>query len=143
MPVRSETVLTLIFALFLLLGCNAADKLKSSNGGTNNAANTATTAKSNTSQPTVEQNEDGTIPSGDGVEKQKPAPGKGNVQGKAMFNEQPAVGVEVKLCEKFSQFVGGCSGKTLTTKTDDAGEYLIKDVTPGLYEGLTVRVFNT
>jgi hypothetical protein len=142
MALRSETVLTLIFALFLLLGCNAADKL--ANKGANNAANTGTaTAKSNTSEPTVEQNEDGTIPSGTGVEKEKPAAGKGNVQGKALFNEQPAVGVEVKLCEKFSQFVGGCSGKTYTTKTDAGGEYLIKDVPPGMYEGLTVRVFNT
>ena len=140
MSVRSETLPTLILAIFLLLGCNAAEKLAKQDANTN--TNTQT-ARTNTTAPTVEQNEDGTIPSGTGTEKEKPAAGKGNVQGKAMFNEQPAVGVEVKLCEKFSQFIGGCSGKTFTTKTDDAGEYLIKDVPPGIYEGLTVKVFNT
>lgn len=136
---RSETILTLVVALFLMLGCNAADKL-TSNG--NQAPGNSTTAKANTDPP-VQPNEDGTIPSGTGVEKEKPSAGKGNVQGKAMFNEAPAVGVEVKLCKTFSRFVGGCSGETFTAKTDAAGEYLIKDVSPGIYEGLTVRVFNT
>lgn len=86
---------------------------------------------------------DGTIPSGTGVEKEKPAADKSNVQGKALFNDQPAGGVEVKLCETFSQYGSGCGGKVFTTKTDDDGEYLIKDVPPGLYEGLTVQVFDT
>ena len=87
--------------------------------------------------------EDGTIPSGSGTEKEKPAAGKANVQGKAFFNEKPAVGVEVKLCKTFSQFVGGCGGETFTAKTDDAGEYVVKDVPPGTYEGLTIKVFDT
>lgn len=39
--------------------------------------------------------------------------------------------------------MNGCGGDTFTTKTDDAGEYLIKDVPPGMYEGLTVQVFET
>src|ERR671916_659725 len=71
---------------------------------------------------------DGVISSGAGVEKEKPAAGKANVQGKALYNEQPAAGVEVKLCEKFNRFFGGCSGETYTTKTDPAGGYVIKDV---------------
>lgn len=96
----------------------------------------------NTSVP-AKPNEDGTIPSGTGTEKGTPAPGKGNVQGKAFFNDKPAVGVEVKLCKTFSQFMGGCGGETFTAKTDDAGEYLIKEVPPGTYEGLTIKVFDT
>lgn len=106
-------------------------------GGANAGA-----AKSAATTPT-KPDADGVIASGTGTEKEKPAAGKGNVQGKAFYNERPAAGVEVKLCQKFSRFVGGCSGETFTTKTDDAGEYLIKDVPPGIYEGLTVRVFNT
>jgi hypothetical protein len=94
-------------------------------------------------RPEVALNEDGTLPSGTGEEKEKPAAGKGNVQGKAFFNEQPAVGVEVKLCKTFNQYMGGCRGETFTAKTDDEGIYVIKNATPGIYEGLTVKVFNT
>ena len=142
MPVRTETLLTLIIAIFLLLGCNAAEQLGAKRESNANAANATQTARTN-SQPSTEVNEDGTIPSGSGTAKETPAAGKGNVQGKAMFNEQPAVGVEVKLCKTFNRFAGGCTGETFTTKTDENGEYLIKDVAPGIYEGLTVRVFNT
>jgi hypothetical protein len=129
-----------------LLGCKSFEKL-TTNSAANSSANTSTSNSTNTtansSTAEVEPNEDGTIPSGTGVEKEKPAAGKGNVQGKAFFNEQPAVGVEVKLCKTFSQYFGGCGGDTFTANTDVAGEYLIKNVPPGIYEGLTVRVFNT
>lgn len=145
MRLRSETVLTLIFVLALLLGCKSFEKLTANSNANTNAkaasGNSTNSAANSTAQ--VQPNEDGTIPSGEGVEKEKPAAGKGNVQGKAFFNEQPAVGVDVKLCKTFNQFFGGCSGDTFTAKTDASGEYLIKNVSPGIYEGLTVRVFNT
>jgi hypothetical protein len=86
---------------------------------------------------------DGLIPSGAGVEKEKPAAGKGNVQGKVLYNSQPAAGIEVKLCQTFSQYLGGCGGETFVVRTDATGEYLIKGVTPGIYEGLTAKVFDT
>jgi hypothetical protein len=125
----------LLFSL-TLLGCNSG-----SSPVANQTADNGNAAKTNKegSQP----NKDGTIPSGIGVEKEKPAAGKANVQGKAFYNEKPAAGVAVKLCSTFSQYVGGCGGDTYTAKTDDDGEYLIKDVTPGMYEGLTVQVFET
>ena len=138
-----ETLLTLIFTIALLLGCSTAEKLVSNGASNSNTvSNTNTTAKADDSDES-EPNEDGTIPSGAGTEKEKPAAGKGNVQGKAFFNEKPAAGVDVKLCKTFNQFFGGCSGETFTAKTDDNGEYLIKNVPPGVYEGLTVKVFNT
>ena len=65
------------------------------------------------------------------------------MQGKVFYNEKPAADIEVKLCEKFNRYFGGCSGATFTTKTDANGEYLIKEVPPGVYEGLTAKVFNT
>ncbi|HEY9621119.1 MAG TPA: hypothetical protein V6C78_12155 [Crinalium sp.] len=77
------------------------------------------------------------------VEKSKPAPGTGNVQGKVMYNGEPAANIEVKLCEKFSQFVGGCDGKTYTARTDKNGEYVITNVEPKVYEALLARVFDT
>lgn len=138
---RIDPILTLALVAFLLLGCKAAESLTANQGS--NASNTSAnkeTAKSNST--TTQPNADGTIPSGTGVEKEKPAAGKGNVQGKAMFNEKPAVGVQVKLCKTFNQFMGGCKD-AVTTKTDDAGEYLLKDVTPGIYEALIVHVFDT
>jgi hypothetical protein len=79
----------------------------------------------------------------EGVEKQKPAPGTGNVQGKVLFNSKSAENIEVKLCEKFNRFLGGCDGKTYTARTDANGEYVITDVEPKVYEGLLARVFDT
>ena len=132
-----RVTLLAVLALGLAVGGCAPDGTNSSVSGPKSESETAKADR--VSQP----NEDGTIPSGTGVEKEKPASGKGNVQGKAFFNEKPAVGVEVKLCKTFSQYMSGCGGETFTTKTDTEGEYLFKDVTPGIYEGLTVQVFDT
>ena len=133
-----EIVAAILLSAIFISGCN-----KSSNeANSNQPANTNTTATKTTQTP-AEPDADGVISSGTGVEKEKPEPGKGNVQGKVFYNEKPVEGVEVKLCEKFSQYIGGCSGETFTTKTDSNGEYLFKNVQPRIYEGLTVKVFNT
>lgn len=126
------TCVALVLVSLMAVGCGS---------GANQADNNGGPAKAN--KEAVQPNKDGTIPSGTGTEKEKPAAGKAHVQGKAFFNEKPAVGVQVKLCKTFSQYMSGCGGETFTAKTDDAGEYLIKDVTPGMYEGLTVQVFDT
>jgi len=121
----------------LLSGCTSSSPDSATRpGGTN-----ADAAKPTATPPKPAA--DGVIASGAGVEKEKPAAGKGNVQGKAFYNGRGAVGVEVKLCQTFSRFVGGCGGETFTTKTNEAGEYLIKNVPPGIYEGLTVKVFDS
>jgi hypothetical protein len=78
-----------------------------------------------------------------GVEKVKPAPGTGNVQGKVLYNSKPAENIEVKLCEKFNRFLGGCDGKSYTARTDKGGEYVVANVEPKVYEGLLVSVFET
>jgi hypothetical protein len=79
----------------------------------------------------------------EGVEKVKPAPGTGNVQGKVLYNNAPVANIEVKLCETFSRFLSGCGGKIYTAKTDKDGDFVITNVPPKQYEGLTVRVFDT
>lgn len=78
-----------------------------------------------------------------GVEKAKPAAGTGNVQGKVLYNSQPVENIEVKLCETFNRFMGGCTGQAYTVRTDNAGEYLFTKVAPKTYEALTARVFDT
>jgi len=78
-----------------------------------------------------------------GIEKVKPAPGTGNVQGRVFYNSKPAPNIEVKLCEKFNQFFGGCSGKTYTARTDNDGDYVITNVEPKVYEALLAKVFDT
>ena len=78
-----------------------------------------------------------------GVEKVKPAPGTGNVQGKVLYNGAPVENIDVKLCETFSRFLSGCGGKIYTAKTDKDGDFVITNVPPKEYEGLTVRVFDT
>lgn len=141
MPVKSR-----IAVVFLLLSAISMGGCKSSRDASSNSANqpaNASASTSNKNRPPVKPNEDGTIPSGTGEEKEKPAPGKGNVQGRALYNGQPAAGVEVKLCEKFNQYFGGCSGETFTAKTDSSGEYLIRNAQPRIYEGLIVKVFDT
>jgi len=78
-----------------------------------------------------------------GVEKIKPAPGTGNVQGRVLYNSKPAENIEVKLCETFNQYFGGCGGKTYTARTDKEGEYVITNVEPKVYESLLAKVFET
>jgi hypothetical protein len=140
-----KAVAPLLLLALLVLGCKQSEGTNSNSAAPPADANTANAnaERPKTTASSSAPGADGIIASGTGVEKEKPAAGKANVQGKVFFNEKPAAGVEVKLCEKFSQYIGGCSGETFTTKTDSGGEYLIKDVPPRIYEGLTVRVFET
>lgn len=124
----------------LMAGCSstASEPAAPSNGVG------STIAKANSTPGTEKTNGDGEfVPSETGTAKAQPEVGKANVQGKVLFNGEGAAGVEVKLCQKFSRFMGECSGDTFRTKTDEAGEYLIANVTPGIYEGLLVKVFDT
>lgn len=133
---KAVALLALSVALFMS-GC------KSSGTKNSNSPSILSNTNANKKAPPVKPNDDGTIPSGTGTEKEKPAAGKGNVQGKVLYNEKPAENIEVKLCEKFNRYMGGCKGETFTAKTDAQGEYLIKDVPPKIYEGLIVKVFNS
>lgn len=141
MSIKGKRVVApMLFSAILMWGCKSSVEVGSNS--TNQPVNKST-SKPETNASPRQPNADGTIPSGTGVEKERPDPGKGNVQGKALYNGQPAAGVEVKLCEKFNQYFGGCQGETFTAKTDGNGEYLIKNVTPRVYEGLIVKVFDT
>lgn len=104
-----------------------------------NSTNTSSATKPDAKSSPVSANGGAEV----GVEKVKPAPGTGNVQGKVLFNGKPVENIEVKLCEKFNQFFGGCDGKTFTARTDKDGEYVITNVEPKVYEGLLARVFDT
>lgn len=95
-------------------------------------ANSQTPGAAETAPPTPSQ-----------VEKAKPAAGEGNVQGQVFYNSKPAANIEVKLCETFSRFAGGCGGKTYKAKTDKDGYYVVADVPPGKYQAILARVFNT
>src|SRR6266404_1732507 len=122
-------VVTVVLFIAIGSGCKSS---------VNNSANNST-ARTSSAKP----DDQGIIHSGAGEEKEKPSAGKANVQGKVFYNEKPVANIEVKLCEKFNQYFGGCSGQTFTVKTDAGGEYLIKNVPPGIYEGLTAKVFDT
>ncbi len=125
-------VTSILFLAILMWGCKSSKERAS--GPANN---------SNAPSPSVKPDGEGVIHSGAGQEREKPAAGKANVQGKVLYNGKPAAAIEVKLCETFNQYFGGCGGQTFTSKTDANGEYLIKDVPPGVYEGLTAKVFAT
>ena len=132
-PNKALTVALLLCAI--VLGCKSSGN---KNGTITSNSNRARSSSDSSSKP-----DNGIIHSGTGEEKEKPAAGKANVQGKVLFNSQPAPNIEVKLCEKFNQYLGGCGGQTFVARTDAAGEYLIKDVPPGIYEGLIAKVFDT
>jgi hypothetical protein len=141
MPIKGKkAVACLLLSVIFMFGCKSSGDTNS-NLRTQPANTNADTAKSTT--PNAKPDKDGIISSGTGVEKEQPAAGKGNVQGKVFYNQQPVAGVEVKLCETFSRYLSGCGGETFTTKTDSGGEYLIKNVPPRIYEGLIVKVFDT
>ena len=114
-----------------LLGLMAAIALTSCKGAGNKSATNSGSTNSAAQRGEV------------GVEKVKPAPGTGNVQGKVLYNSKPAENIEVKLCETFSRFLNGCGGRIFTARTDKAGEYVITNVEPKTYEALTAQVFDT
>lgn len=124
----------------LLSGCGGSTRASS---GDQTAASTASASTGARPISQVKPEADGTLPSGTGTEKEKPAPGKANVQGQVFFNEKPAAGIEVKLTEKFNRFLGNGDGETFKAKTDSNGTYVLKNVTPRVYEGLLVKVFNS
>jgi hypothetical protein len=105
------------------------------------AVMTLVSCRTGNRSPSANSNSNESIESG--VEKVKPAAGTGNVQGKVFYNSKPAENIEVKLCETFNRFLGGCGGKTYTAKTDKDGEYVITNVPPKTYEALLARVFDT
>lgn len=112
-------------ALTFLAGCKA--------GGGSGSGSVQT---GSTQQPV-------TVGQEQGVEKQKPAPGTGNVQGTVLYNGKPVGNIKVKLCEKFNRFFGGCDGKIYTARTEADGVYVITNVPPNTYEALTAQVFDT
>src|SRR5258706_11516445 len=125
-------VVTALLLIAVVLGCKSSgDKSRGPASNTNAGTSSA------------KPDDQGIVHSGKGVEKEKPAAGKVNVQGKVFYNEKPAPNIEVKLCEKFNQYFSGCGGQIFTAKTDANGEYLIKNVPPGVYEGLTAKVFDS
>ena len=130
------------FKLLLACVCAAAAVALSACGGSGGNAPAGNSAAGTNTSPTPLKSSD-TVPPETGVEKVKPSPGMGNVQGKALYNGKPVEGIEATLCEKFNRFGGGCSGKTYTAKSDADGVYVITNVPPMTYEGLTVRVFDT
>jgi hypothetical protein len=126
----------------LACACAVAAATLAGCGGTGGGVN-APASNTTVNASRASTNSGDTIAPETGVEKVKPAPGTGNVQGKVMYNGKPVEGIEATLCEKFIRFGGGCSGKTYKAKSDADGEYVITNVPPMTYEGLTVRVFDT
>ena len=122
---KNPSLIALSLIFISVLACKTGSKSTNGNDSSNRSSNS------------------GTATTETGVEKVKPAPGTGNVQGKVLFNSKPAENIEVTLCEKFNQFFGGCDGKKFVARTDKNGEYVIIDIPPATYEALTARVFET
>jgi len=138
----------LVFAvvIFVSLACSGLGKNENRTGGgaANSSDNSGATAANNNRKNTTTTVETDDGESTSGEEKQKPAPGKGNVQGKVLYNDQPVEGIEVRICENFSTIMGvRCDGKTQTTKTAADGVFVLADLDPKTYGGLTAKVFKS
>jgi hypothetical protein len=135
-------IVILCLSAAIFVGCKTETATKTNS----NAVDTktpSTDAKKDMPKTEKVESEEGFMSSESGTEKSKPAAGKANLQGKVLFNEKPVPNVEVKICEKFSNYIGGCSGGIFKSKTDENGEYLIANVPPNTYEALLVQVFNS
>ncbi len=127
--------------VFVSLACGNLGKNNGQDAGNSNSLITTSNSKT---KPTPNTGDDGDDASTSGAERQKPAAGKGNVQGKVLFNDQPVEGIEVKICENFSMLMGiKCDGKTRMTKTDKDGIFVLPDLEPNTYGGLTAKVFKS
>ncbi|MDQ3801459.1 MAG: hypothetical protein M3384_18715 [Acidobacteriota bacterium] len=140
-------LLALAVVIFVSLACGNLGKNETASnggGGANSANSGSTAANKGKNTNTTTTAESGDDDSTSGAEKQKPAPGKGNVQGKVLYNDQPVEGIEVRICENFSTIMGiRCDGKTLTTKTGADGVFVLADLDPKTYGGLTAKVFKS
>lgn len=140
-PVLAPLGAALFLGAALLFGGCAKPRTANNNdtsGSANNAVatnSTSDTSSTRSSEPTPEAAEEQ-------KELVKPAAGTGNVQGKVQYNDKPAANILVTLSEKFST-IFGASGKSYTARTNKDGIFVIKNVTPKEYEGLTARVFDT
>lgn len=61
-----------------------------------------------------------------------PQSGTANAAGRVLWNGQPVIGVEVKLCQEM-KLISGCEGTQFSTTTDNQGYYVFASVTPGEY----------
>ena len=142
--VRKDALACMLVLAVSVIGCRSLQSTVSNQSTTNSATPQASApAKSDAANSTAAGDSDDFVASETGVEKEKPSSGTANVQGKVLYNGKPVDGIDVKLCKTFNQFIGGCSGDAYTAKTDAGGEYLIKNVPPGVYEGLMAKVFKT
>lgn len=133
---KKTSIILLSICALLFVGCEANTSVST------DKTSTKTNTESKDKTPETIKVKDGFVVSEEGTAKETPEAGKANIQGKVLYNEKPAIGVEVKLCEKFSTF-SGCSGEEFKTKTDDNGEYLFKNIDPKEYAGLLAKVFDT
>lgn len=136
---KAKINLLLAFAL-LIFGSSSCNQAK--NGSQNEGSGNSIVSTSNAKTSTKVDADD--TASTSGAERVKPAAGKGNVQGKVLFNDQPVEGIEVKICEEFSTIMGvKCEGKTSQTKTARDGVFVLADLEPKTYGGLTAKVFKS
>ena len=135
-------LLAVALVVFVSLACGNLSK--NFQEAVNTSSNSVTTTSNSKTKTTANTDETEETTSTSGDEKKKPAAGKGNVQGKVLFNDQPVEGIEVRICENFSTIMGiKCDGKTLTTKTDKDGIFVLADLDPKIYGGLTAKVFKS
>jgi hypothetical protein len=121
-------------AAVALMGCKFGGAGAGNVAGTTNTSSNANAGAGTTATPAADVG---------GVEKVKPAPGTGNVQGKVMYNGKPVGNIRIKLCEKFNRFLGDCGGQNYAAQTDKDGDYVVTNVEPKSYEGLLVYIFDT
>lgn len=138
--VKINASCAVLLVVFVSLACGRFGRNEQPNTGDSINATLPNTNRRAAQTPTTADEAASTS----GEERQKPAAGKGNVQGKVLFNDEPVEGIEVRICENFSTILGiKCDGKTKTVKTGADGVFVIADLDPMNYGGLTAKVFKS
>ncbi len=115
-------ILTGIFVLFL-------SQLACSSSGTATVEPGNTDAPSASATPIIKKQAPTKTPA---IQVDKPEAGKASVFGQVIWNSQPVVGTDVKLCTGIT-YLSGCEEAGYETVTDTDGYYVLENVDPGEY----------
>ena len=120
---------SIALVLFLLILPQFACSLSGSEGQPPAEAVATGSKPGKTDVPTVKKT---LAPPTPDIQVSDPDPGMANVVGRILWNEMPAVDLEVKLCEEMGMF-SGCEGAEYSVQTDTEGVYLFAGIAPGGY----------
>jgi hypothetical protein len=131
---RRSVALALIIPLSTaaLAACGGSDDKSGGPSGATSAGEVSQSPTGGTTEPSSAETTAPPPPEQLVYDGPAPAPGRGALEGRVIWNDEAVVGAAVRLCEDVATF-SGCEGETFDTTTGQDGAYLFTDVAPGEY----------